>query len=126
MKLRQPDPILFDTWKGVTISIPPLTRAQMRDLYALDDGPVPPGNEGNLRAARIDIMLRTAACRTVEGGQLATSEVIDGLTPEEEIDIINGMIAHHHGLSAKTAVEIQSAMRAVLKKKLERPSAKSS
>ncbi len=121
MKLRRPAPITFERADGSKAVVPPLTRGQMRRLYELEDAdpdkPAPFLEISDLRAARIGIMLEGATCTDSSGSSLGLKFFIESLTPEEETDIIHGLIAAHHGIDVAYAVDLQAALRDLVKKK---------
>lgn len=121
MKLRQPHPITFERADGSKAVVPPLTRGQMRRLYELEDvdpeKPSPVLELSDLRSARISIMLEAATCTDTSGSSLGLKFFLESLTPDEETDIIHGLIAHHHGIDVAYAVDLQAALRDLVKKK---------
>lgn len=92
----------------------------MRRLYELEDidpqQSAPIMELSDLRSARIAIMLEEANCTDSSGSSLGLKFFIESLTPEEETDIIHGLIAHHHGIDVAYAVDLQAALRDLVKK----------
>lgn len=129
MKLRRPEPITFERADGSLTRVPPLSRGQMRRLYDLEKEDPETGSlpkeVSDLRALRLEIMLERAACADGRGESMSLKWFLELLTPEEEIDIINGLIAHHHGLDVAHAVDLQAAMRDLVKKKIRAHAASS-
>lgn len=126
MKLTRSQPIHFTREDGTLIAAPAATRGQMRDVFLLDresDNPLPGAEK---RGRMVAIFLTNARWLQADGRTLAgeTADLLDALTPEEEIDIINAFTAQHHGMEPTTAVEIQQALREHLKKKLLTPGLK--
>jgi len=53
------------------------------------------------------------------GAAISVQEFLDLLHPEEEIDILTGMVAKFHGIEVQHAVDLAAALRDIQKKKLQ-------
>jgi hypothetical protein len=93
----------------------------MRRLYALEQPEAgaadPIVDASDLRAARLSIMLEHATCTDAAGSSLNLKFFLESLTPEEEVDIITGLVARFHGIDVQHAVDLAAAMRELEKKK---------
>jgi hypothetical protein len=112
MQLTRPEPITFELTSGQTITAPPATRAQMREVYRIERDVA---DLAERRGQIVATLLQGASTSTAEPLQV----LLDSLTAEEETDIIHAFVASHHGYSPTTAVAVQQAMREMLKKKLQ-------
>lgn len=118
MKLRRANPITFHREDGTVIVVPPIQRGQMEKILELDpEGLEDPVQAGIRRGKQIAILLRDAVALEGESDPRPLGDDIKTLEPEEEIDIIQALVAAHHGYSPKTAVEVQQALREIQKKK---------
>ena len=124
LKLRDITPIPFELSDGrARISVPPLTRGQMRRLYALEREEAaaadPKLELSDLREKRLQIMLESGKPTSGSGAAISVQEFLDLLHPEEEIDILTGMVAKFHGIEVQHAVDLAAALRDIQKKKLQ-------
>lgn len=122
MKLTRSEPIHFQRHDDTVIIAPAVTRAQMREVFALDrerTDDESPLDSAARRGQQVAIFLRHAEWMQSDGTASAgpLSDLLDALTVAEEIDIIHAFIAQHHGIEPTTAVAVQQAMREELKKK---------
>lgn len=120
MKLRTPAPISFERFDGSTALVLPLTREKIRSLYEQEDNPEEnkTADLGELRAARLALMLKDAICTNTKGKKISCRDFLRSLTVEEEIDIMQGLIAQTEGINVAFAVDLQSALREQQKKKI--------
>jgi len=117
MKLTRSQVIEFERADGTVIRAQPCSRGRMRDVLKLD---LEPAEDQALRRGQVvAIYLQDAQWLQREGGASAGTleALLDSLDATEEIDIIHAITLQHHGMDAKTAVELQQLMREVLKKK---------
>jgi hypothetical protein len=95
----------------------------MRRLYALEQeeaGACDARMEvADLREKRLLIMLERGKATDCTGAALTVQEFLDLMTPEEEIDVMTGMVAKFHGIEVAHAVDLAAAMRELQKKKIQ-------
>lgn len=118
MKLSRIPTLTFERASGMTIEVKAPTRAQIREVYALDpERRKTPMDADEQRAAQVAILLRQARCTDPAGQEQPLADVLGDLTAEEEQDILNAIICAHHGLDPQNAVELQQALRSLAVKK---------
>jgi hypothetical protein len=95
----------------------------MRRLYALEREEAaaadPKLELSDLREKRLQIMLESGKPTSGSGAAISVQEFLDLLHPEEEIDILTGMVAKFHGIEVQHAVDLAAALRDIQKKKLQ-------
>lgn len=135
MKLRAPQSITFERADGSKIAVPPVTRGQIREVYALDPEPMEaagrtPLDASEQRAEQLAILLVQAICTDAAGSPVSVAWMLDSLTVIEEHDILTALIAAHHGIDPERATDTARALRELaareLKKKAVRKRGKTS
>jgi hypothetical protein len=98
MQLTRSQPIRFHRADGSIVLARPATRGQMREIFEIEREV---GNSvtAEARGRMVSIFLRDAAWLQPDGESLAgeTADLLDDLTAEEEIDIVNAFCAQHNG-----------------------------
>lgn len=111
LQLTRPASLDFNHHTGAVLTLPPVTRGQMRRVFELDKTPTATPEEQLARRARMfDILLESATAKDAKGAALQVRHFLDSLTPLEEVQIINAVIAQHHGLDPRNAADMQAAL----------------
>lgn len=121
MKLQRASSLTFELESGMEITVPPVTRGQMRRVLQLDSAEMETPLERAERIARqMDILLERAEFRSCGEGLLDWLPAREQLDATEEVQIYSAICAAQHGYDPQSVVELQQAMAAIVKKNVRK------